>query len=436
MNLSLRNKQILKLALPSIVSNITVPLLGLIDVAITGHLGSAAFIGAIAVGGMLFNIIYWLFAFLRMGTSGMTAQAFGRRDFTTLTRLLKQSIAVALGISAIMLILQNYIQDLALYFIAPEPSVEYYTRIYFNICVWGAPASLGLFALTGWYVGMQNTRIPMLVAIVQNVMNILASLIMVYTFGMQIEGVALGTVIAQWGGFFLALWLFRRNYHKRLRKYATVSLFTKAELIRFFTVNKDIFLRTVCLVFVHFFFITAGAKMGTIELAVNTVLMQFFTLYSYIMDGFAFAGEAIAGKAIGAGSKTIYDETIKRLFGWGTLMVILFTATYALLGPHFISILTDDSQVIQTAQDYHLWTLLFPICGLAAFIWDGIYIGATATRYMLLSMATGMVVFLGLYYILIPYWGNHGLWLAFVVYLTTRGIVQTITRNKICTFNS
>lgn len=429
--MNLRDKQILHIALPSIVSNITVPLLGLVDVAITGHLGSAAYIGAIAVGGMLFNIIYWMFAFLRMGTSGMTSQALGARNLPEVVSVLLRATMVSLLISAVMLCLQVPVRELSLAIIAPSEEVAAYTRTYFNICIWGAPAALALFALTGWCVGMQNSKIPMAVSIAQNLVNILLSLVLVYWGGMTIEGVALGTVIALYAGLLLSLSLIMRNY-LRLKKYLRLQMVaTRESLLRFFMLNKDIFLRTCCLILVHFFFISAGAKLGDAELAVNTILMQLFMLYSYIMDGFAFAGEAMVGKAIGAQARGIYDDTVKRLFRWGWLLAALFTVAYFLFGEAYISVLTDNAEVVASAREYQPWTLLFPVCGVAAFIWDGVYIGATATKGMLVSMASGTAVFFLLYLLLVPSWGNHGLWMAFVCYLAVRGISLALTRHRI-----
>ncbi len=341
-----RDKQILSIALPSIVSNITVPLLGLVDVAITGHLGSAAYIGAIAVGGMLFNIIYWMFAFLRMGTSGMTAQAFGARNFPEVVSVLLRAVLVSVMISGVMLCLQVPVRNLSLSIIMPSEEVAAYTRVYFNICIWGAPAALALFALTGWYVGMQNSKIPMAVAIIQNVANIVISFVLVYGLGMKIEGVAMGTVIAQYIGLLVAVVLLFK-YYSRLRKYlCRQSILTREALLKFFLLNKDIFFRTCCLILVHFFFIAAGAKQGDKELAVNTMLMQLFTLYSYIMDGFAFAGEAMVGKAIGGKMRGIYDETVRRLFRWGWGVAALFTLAYLLFGRAFLSLLTNDAAVL------------------------------------------------------------------------------------------
>ena len=308
--MNLRDRQILHIALPSIVSNITVPLLGLVDVAITGHLGDAAYIGAIAVGGMLFNIIYWMFAFLRMGTSGVTAQALGARNLTEVAAVMQRALLVAIIISAVMLCLQVPIREGALYIIRPSAEVVAFTCTYYNICIWGAPAALMLFVLTGWFVGMQNSRAPMMVAMIQNVANIMLSVVLVYGLGMKIEGVALGTVLAQYIGLVSAL-LFFVPYYLRINKYyREKTVLTAAALTKFFSLNKDIFLRTCCLILVHVVFIAAGAKQGDAELAVNTMLMQLFTLYSYIMDGFAFAGEAMVGKAIGGRMRGIYDDTV------------------------------------------------------------------------------------------------------------------------------
>lgn len=430
-NINIRDKQILHIALPSIVSNITVPLLGLIDVAITGHLGGAAYVGAIAVGGMLFNIIYWMFAFLRMGTSGMTAQAFGARNLTEVVNVLMRAVAVAVGMSGLLLCLQVPVRELALSIIDPSVEVAELARTYFNICVWGAPASLLLFVLTGWFLGMQNSKAPMAMAIIQNVANILLSLVLVYGLEMKIEGVATGTVAAQYVGLTAGLIMLLR--YSRLKKYIQrAKIFTRQSLARFFMLNKDIFFRTLCLIFVHFYFISAGSSQGDTALAVNTLIMQLYLLYSYIMDGFAFAGEALVGKAIGARSYPIYISTVKRLFVWGTIMMLLFTLVYFLFGEQFLAILTDDPSVLEASKEYHWWTLLLPLSGMSAFIWDGIYIGATATKGMLLSMAAGMVTFFLMHYFLSPYLGNHALWLAFNGYMFMRGIVQSVLFTSYC----
>lgn len=398
------NRKILQLAIPSIVSNITVPLLGLVDVAIVGHLGSASYIGAIAVGGMLFNMIYWIFGFLRMGTSGMTAQAYGKRDLTEVVRTLLRAVGVGLLISLGLLILQSPILRGAFVLIDATEEVKRWASLYFNICIWGAPAILGLYGFAGWFIGMQNTRFPMFIAITQNIVNIVASLCFVFVLGMKVEGVALGTLIAQYAGLFMAfaLWL---KYYGRLKAYIDWDgLWGGEAMRRFFSVNSDIFFRTLCLVAVTTFFTSTGARQGDVILAVNTLLMQLFTLFSYIMDGFAYAGEALAGRFIGAKNDVGLRRCIRLLFLWGIGLSLSFTILYAFLGRDFLGLLTNDTSVIEASGDYFYWVLAIPLCGFSAFLWDGIFIGATATRQMLYSMLVASATFFIIYYLFIDRW--------------------------------
>lgn len=420
------NKKILQLAIPSIVSNITVPLLGLIDVAIVGHLGSAAYIGAIAVGGMLFNIIYWLFGFLRMGTSGMTSQAFGQRDLKEVTRVLLRAVGVGLFIALCLLLLQYPIRKIAFLLIDATPEVRELATVYFNICVWGAPAVLGLYGFVGWFIGMQNSRFPMFIAITQNVVNIVASLSFVYLLDMKIEGVALGTLIAQYAGLFMASLLWLRYYGRLKIAFRWREIIGKTAMKRFFQVNSDIFFRTLCLVAVTTFFTSTGARQGDVVLAVNTLLMQLFTLFSYIMDGFAYAGEAMTGRYIGARNNTGLQRMIRLLFRWGWGLSLSFTILYMIGGQDFLGLLTNDTTVINAAGSYCYWVLAIPLAGFAAFLWDGILIGATATRLMLYSMLVASGMFFLIYYIFYALMGNHALWMAFLIYLSLRGIMQWI----------
>ena len=420
------NRKILQLAIPSIVSNITVPLLGLVDVAIVGHLGSASYIGAIAVGGMLFNMIYWIFGFLRMGTSGMTAQAYGKRDLTEVVRTLLRAVGVGLLISLGLWILQSPILRGAFVLIDATEEMKRWASLYFNICIWGAPAVLGLYGFAGWFVGMQNSRFPMFIAITQNIVNIAASLCFVFVLGMKVEGVALGTLIAQYAGLFMAfaLWL---KYYGRLKAYIDWDdLWGGEAMRRFFSVNSDIFFRTLCLVAVTTFFTSTGARQGDVILAVNTLLMQLFTLFSYIMDGFAYAGEALAGRFIGAKNDVGLRRCIRLLFLWGIGLSLSFTILYAFLGRDFLGLLTNDTSVIEASGDYFYWVLAIPLCGFSAFLWDGIFIGATATRQMLCSMLVASATFFIIYYLFYQSMGNHALWMAFLGYLSLRGGMQWI----------
>lgn len=425
------NREILQIALPSIVSNITVPLLGLIDAAIVGHLGAASYIGAIAVGGMLFNIIYWIFGFLRMGTSGMTSQAYGQKDEAETMRILARSMGVGMLIALALIILQYPIERIAFTLMKATPEVERLASLYFRICIWGAPAVLGLYSISGWCIGMQNSRFPMYVAITQNIVNILASLVLVYGFGMKIEGVAIGTLVAQYAGLLMAAWLWTSHFKRLLPYIQLQTLLAKGAIRRFFQVNRDIFFRTLCLVAVTMYFTSAGAAQGEVILAVNTLLMHFFTFFSYIMDGFAYAGEALVGKHLGANDRPALRQMVHQLFVWGIVLSLVFTLVYGIGGKVFLGLITNEQSVITASSAYFYWVLAIPLAGFAAFLYDGIFIGATATRWMLYAMSIATTAFFLIYYGFRGTMDNHALWLAFITYLALRGIVQGFLGRKI-----
>lgn len=425
------NKKILGIALPSIVSNITVPLLGLVDTAIVGHLGAAAYIGAIAVGGMLFNMVYWLFGFLRMGTGGLTAQANGAGNLDETFRILFRSLAVAAGLSTGMILLQIPIIKIAFHFIEATPEVQSLSTLYFYILIWGAPAVLGLYSFAGWFLGRQNARYPMIVAIVQNLVNISASLFLVLGLGWKVEGVALGTLIAQYAGIFLALALWYHKYGKEVARTLLEGLWSRSALGSFFRVNRDIFLRTLCLLTVTTYFTSMGAAQGDNILAVNALLMQFFVIFSYIMDGFAYAGEAVGGTYFGARDKANFQLLTRNLFRWGTVLSLLFTLIYVFGGNAFLSFLTDDAEVLAVAQEYIVYAMAIPLLSYAAFLYDGLFIGTTSTRGMLLAIAGAAVGFFACELTFKNQFGNHALWVAFLIYLSLRGVIQWIYYGRI-----
>lgn len=418
------DRQILGLALPAIVANITTPLLSLVDVAIVGHLGSAVYVGAIAVGGSIFSMLYWLFGFLRFGTSGLTAQALGRGSARQTSLLLQRSLLIALGFGIILITAHYPLGHAALSFMDTDADTAGKAWLYFSILIYGAPASLATFALTGWFVGMQDTRTPMWISLLVNVVNITASLILVYAMDYDLAGVAYGTLLAQWTGFIVSAATCAIHY--KVRPQPLSELLHMSELKTFFKVNTDIFLRTVCLIAVTVWFTRTGAGLGPVMLAVNTLLMQFFILFSYIMDGFAFAGEAICGKSYGASDSHSLNRQIHRLLQWGLALATVFTAGYALGGQYLIALLTNDSGVIETAEKYRLWAAGIPLAGFMAFTWDGVLTGMTRTRLMLGTMSAASAIFFILYLLLFPAIGNHGLWTAFLAYLFTRGCLQHI----------
>ena len=429
------HKEILSLAIPSIVTNITVPLLGLVDVAIVGHMGDASYIGAIAVGTMMMNVICWLFGFLRMGTSGMTSQAYGRGDSKEAATILFQAIALGAAIGILFVLFQPLLLRLFLFFMRPSDEIRAFASVYFHVCVFGLPAALVMYGLTGWFIGMQDTRTPMTVSIFQNIVNIMTSLLLVYVFGMKVEGVALGTLTAQYSGLLLALYILRRKYasHYQLLfsqftlKPGVYSSFSyKHTLNRFFRVNRDIFLRTLFLVAVNAAFTSVGSRQGDVILAVNTLLFQFFTLYSYIMDGFAYAGEAICGKYYGAGNAPSFHACIRRLFAWGVIMTVVYTAAYYFGANDILHVLSNEQTVIEASEPYLLWVALIPVAGMGAFIWDGVFIGITDSRGMLLSCFVAAIVFAIMLSLFFTTMGNHALWLALLSYLLARGVMQTM----------
>ena len=420
------NKEILQIAIPSIISNITVPLLGLVDVTITGHLGNVAYIGAIAVGGMLFNMIYWIFGFLRMGTGGMTSQAYGSRNDNECRNILLRSLGISVLLATILIMLQTLIVSIAFLFIDTSPEVKKYASEYFHICIWGAPAVLGLYSFTGWFLGMQNSRYPMYIAITQNVINIAASLFFVKEMGMKIEGVAYGTLIAQYAGLMMAIILGLKYTKRYTWNISAVHIFNRKSMSVFFKVNRDIFFRTLCIVAVTVFFTSSGATYGDTTLAINTLLMQMFTIFSYIMDGFAYAGEALVGKHVGSRDNRLLRLTVRHLIYWGTGVALFFTLLYIIGGKDFLQLLTDDMNVINNSSQYYYWVLAIPFAGFMAFILDGICIGATATGIMLRSIFVASIAFFSTYYISDSTMGNHSLWMAFIVYLSARGSVQAI----------
>ena len=407
------------LAVPAIITNITTPVLGLTDMAIVGHMGGAAYIAAIAVGGAVFNMLYWLLGFLRMGTSGVTAQCYGAKDATGCSMALARAMTVAMGLAAAILILQEPIFRVVVGFMDCDEATRGIVREYYRICVWGAPAVLGMFVLTGWWLGMQNSRTPMWVNIMIDALNIATSVTLVLALKLKIEGVAIGTLSAQWAGFLVGMWLCKRRYHVKMPPMKEVL--KGVELKRYFKINSDIFLRTVCLVGVTMWFTRVGSLQGAEMLAVNALLMQLFTMFSFFMDGFAFAAEALCGRFKGSGNVVMLHRVVRMLIGCGGVLALVFTALYAAGGEWLLGALSSDERVVALGSEYFWWAVSIPLAGFAAFMWDGVSIGVSATRRMLLSMIVATALFFAVYALAYPRLGNHGLWLAFIVYLFTRG---------------
>ena len=425
------NRSILRLAVPNIVSNITVPLLGFVDMMLMGHQDSITYIGAIGLGGTIFSVMYSIFSFMRAGTTGFTAQAYGANDRAEMAYSLYRSLCIALIATVLVLSLQDAVEWISMKLLNGSEEVLAYTATYFHVRIWAAPAVLCLYAFNGWYIGMQNTTIPMTIAILTNVVNIVLSVIFVNAMGMGVRGVALGTVIAQYCGLLTAIIFLFAKFRRHLIPIRWVLLVEKDKLKRFFKVNADFMIRSILLVLSIAYFNNQSAKLGDDMLAVNMILMQFFYIFSYFTDGFAYAGEALVGRFTGAHDTKQLRQTVRLLFLWGFLIALPFTALYALFPDWFISLVSDQPEIIPMAQPYHIYLAAIPLVTFAAFLWDGVYIGATAARAIRNTMLISAIgVFLPASLLLMPHFGNHGLWIAFLLFMVARGLSMTLMAKK------
>lgn len=425
------NKSILKLAIPNIISNITIPLLGLVDMILMGHLDSAIYIGAIALGGTIFSVLYSFFSFLRAGTTGFTAQSLGNNDNTETIYSLYRSVCIGIPIIILILSLQIPIAKISSLLLDGSNEVKELAITYFYVRIWAAPANILLYCLNGWFVGMQNTKIPMFIAILINVMNIIFSFILVIIFEQNVKGVALGTVIAQYSGLTLAVILLIKNYKSYFVKIDSKILFDIEKMKRFFKVNRDLMIRSFLLIISIAFFTNQSAKLGNNILAINMILLQSFYIFSYFTDGFAYAGEALVGKFVGSKDKENLQKVIRLLLIWGFSISIPFSILYALFPTEFVKIISDNTEILTEIKPYYIYMIIIPLITFAAFIWDGIYIGATASKAIRNTMIISSIfVFIPSWYILMPRFGNHGLWIAFLFFMIARGTAMSLMYKK------
>lgn len=425
------NREILRLAFPNILSNISIPLLGMVDTALMGRLESEIYIGAVALGSIIFNIIYWGFGFLRMGTTGLTAQSYGQEDRKECSAILGRGFLFALCGSILILALQSIIAWIGFSLLQGDDAVKTLATQYFNIRIYAAPATLGLYVFQGWFLGMQNARYPMLLTIFVNLLNVVFNILFVLQMGMKADGVALGTVCAQYLGLALAVGMLFFKYRPYIAQIEWKQIFRLAAIKRFFAINVDIFIRTVCLVFTFAFFTSASAAIDSLTLAANQILLQYISLMSYAVDGFAFAAESLVGRFIGAKDSTRLRKSVRFLFYWGIGFGAAFALVYGVAGRDLLRIFTDQIEIIETALPFVWWMVTISVAGSVAYMWDGVYIGATATAPMRNMMVISTVgVFLPIYYLTLSLFGNHGLWLALLLFMIARGITLGLLAKK------
>ena len=438
------NKAILRLALPSILANITIPLVGIVDTAIVGHLSDAAAIGGIAIGTMLFDLLYWNFGFLRVGTSGLTAQAYGRGDETECRKILLRSLSIAMIAAVVILMIQWLFVTAVLAVVPCSAEVASVAREYFFVRIWAAPATLSLFTFKGWFIGMQDTKSPMAVDILVNVVNMAASYYLAVKTPLGVIGVAYGTLVAQYSGLILAVAIL-------LARYIGISVFRNidrwkealrgAELRRMLSLNSNLFIRSLCFMVVYVGYTSLASLYGDTELAVSSIMMKLFMFFSFFVDGFAYAGEALVGKAFGEArgesqesrveSQEAINPTVRALFSWALVVGLLFTVLYAFWGDEAFALMTSDTTVLMAAEKYKIWLIGMPLISTLAFMWDGVYIGATAGVQIRNSMIWAAVGFIIGYVATFSFVGPQALYIGYFAHLIARAFYLTIQWNKV-----
>lgn len=429
------NREILRIALPNIISNITVPIMGIVSTMIAGHLGdSVTTIGALAIGVSIFNFIYWNCSFIRMGTSGITAQAFGAGDNHTTTLMLVRAVVVSVAVGFTMLLFQKPLGLVALKIMNGGEMVA----DYFFARIWAVPAGVLLFGLNGWLTGMQNAVIPMIVAIIVNIIHIACSLWFAFPLGMGIVGIAYASVVAQWTGVAITAAITWWHYGNRLERITWREVMDMQAMHAFFVINRDIIIRTLCICAAYTFFTAASARMDdpTI-LAVNTILLELFTLFSYMNDGFAYAAEALTGRFIGARDGRSLRECVKKCMVWCMVVGVAYVALYVGWWRELLGLFVEDGanaeQIIEYAGRYIGWIIIIPLAASLPFMMDGIMVGATQSRIMRNSMVLATAAYFLLFYTLEPVIGNNALWLAFTSYMFLRGVFQYFMSRRLQT---
>jgi len=415
--------QIWALAAPIVLTNVSVPFLGAVDTAVVGHLPEPYFIGAVAIGAMLFNYIYHLFNCLRMGTTGPTAQALGAGNHAEVRAIVHRALLLAAAIGASVVALQVPILSLALWFIDASAEVERHAREYFLIRIWALPAVLAVFAIIGWCYGLKDVRSPLFILFFTNGLNIGLDFLFVFGFGWDVAGVASASLIAAYAGLFLGLYYVRRNLRGLADDGRRSRIFDPVQVARLISINGDIILRTFCVVSVHAIFMAQSARLGDLTLAANQVLHNFLVFTSFALDGIAHAAEAILGAQVGSRDRKAFEHGMRAVLRWSAVFGVLTVATYAAFGPLIVALLTNIPEVRASAEAFLLWPILMPLVSIWAYTYDGIYLAATRTKIMRNTVVIAFLVFLATLHLLVPVLGNTGLWIALVTYLGARGLL-------------
>jgi len=417
-----RDRDVWRIAAPMILSNISVPLLGMVDTGVVGHLESPVYLGAVAIGGTIFSFLYTGVNFLRMGTTGIAAQRFGAGDFDGLRVSLGQALVVAQLIALTVILLQWPVGRVAMELLGAEGALREHALEYFAIRIWSAPGTLANFVMVGWFLGLQNARVPLVIFLTINLTNIVLDLLFVLVLGMKVDGVALASVFAEYTGLAVALLFALRELRRNSGHWPMEKFVKLREYTAFFSVNANLFVRTMALMFTIAFVTAQGTRMGGLILAANAILMQLQNLTAFGLDGLAHAAEALVGKAVGQQRRDALERAVTLSLKWSLIFAAGFSAAYLLLGPHLINVLTDLPAVRDTTLRYLPWMIVSPLVSVWSFLYDGVYVGATRAREMRNIMVfSAFAVFIPAWFVLQPL-GNDGLWLAFLLFLASRGI--------------
>ena len=416
------NRHVLAIAIPIMLSNVSEPLIGVVNTAVIGRLPEAHYIGAIAIAALIFSFLYWGFGFLRLGTSGLSAQAFGARNDAELVAVLGRAFVVALVCGAALIAASPLLADLILTLIQGSAAVEEQAAIYFRIRIWSAPFALVNFVMLGWFIGQGRAKVALLLQLFLNLSNMALDSFFVLGLGMTADGVALGTLIAEVGAAALGFFLIRREMKRRHWRFDSKRIFDAAKFKRTISINGDIMVRTWCLVFAFWWHATQGAKAGNVIVSANAVLMHCFEVSAFLIDGFAYAAEALVGQAVGAGNRLRFRDAIVISTAWALVIGLALSAIIYAAGPLIIDMLAVNEDVRQTARIYLPWVALSSILGVICFQLDGIFTGATRTADMRNMMIISILVYLAAWWFAARAWGNHGLWLALNIFFVIRAI--------------
>ncbi len=418
---------VLKMAAPIILANLSVPLLGFVDTAVMGHLPHAYFLGAVAIGATIMQFIYWGFGFLRMGTTGLTAQAYGANQSAEVRLNFQRAALLALIIGLLLWLLKSHIIDFSLYLFEASRDVENLARTYFNIRIWSAPAALINYCLIGWFIGVQQTRIILILQVWMNLINIILDLIFVVGFSWGVEGVALATVIAEVSAASLGIYFYLKKTGKDGIIIDYAKLLNSSKLQRMIAINLNIFLRTFCLIFAFAYFTSEAAKFGDNTLAANAILLQFIHFLSFGLDGFAQAAETLIGGALGERNRNKYRMTVKVTMTWAIGISLIYTVFYWLFGSWMIDLFTNNESVRVIANQFLIWVIILPFIAVWAYMLDGIFIGATRSADMRNGMAIALAIFIVSIFILKSASGYQGLWISLIIFMGARGITLGFT---------